>query len=314
MSAALAFDDGVRRLRLNPADPETFPWLSHIAPLFETYHFSKLKLTLDFPNPTSVSGRFVIAVDYDAADDVPGSEGDLLNYQGSLSGPLWGSHEVDLLATNLRKRETYYTARVPSNETIGRRQTDVGNIWFYIYMTDAAHRPYIWIDYTVHFQTPQIPTTAEGCAAEWTYTDNAITDTEQFKQSTYTGAEDAPIVEGSARLVDTQDSDSLYIKAGKYLMHRFLSEIGGTISNMVPPTTSGTNTVQNLSNELYASSDSEGVIISALDIEDENTPINFASDTTVAGPDQSRILLQPISDKLYEILTQGLSTKFFKSS
>lgn len=312
-TAGMDFDEGLRKYRLNPADPVTFPWLSQMAPLFETYQFLKLRFTLEFLNPTDVVGRFIAAIDYDAADANPGSEIDLLNFQGAVSGPVWGTHYVDAKIQNLTKRKTFFTQRHAPSDTTERRQTDAGNLFMYVAIASVNYRPMIWVEYDVLFQTPQIPNSSDACLVEWTYTEHGIDDTNQFNQTSYTGGDDAPLVEPSARLVDTVDSDSWYMRAGKYLLHRFAGEIGGTVSNIAVPTTSGANSVINLSNGLYSSTGAEGMIISLLDVQDENVPFDVGGDTSVSGLDYSRMLLQPIGDALYDLLWKGVGHVIFKA-
>jgi len=76
-------------LAVNPGLTAVFPWLSQLAALYEGYRFHKLKFTYETDAPTSTGGSMMMAMDYDAADNVPTTKQELLSMRGAVKAATW---------------------------------------------------------------------------------------------------------------------------------------------------------------------------------------------------------------------------------
>jgi len=74
---------------INPGQVGMFPWLSVIAANFETYLFNSLNFEYSPFCPSSTKGSVVLAIDYDAADPVPTSKGQTLQYHNAVRSVVW---------------------------------------------------------------------------------------------------------------------------------------------------------------------------------------------------------------------------------
>lgn len=80
---------------INPGNANLFPWLSTIAPAFETYYFTKLKFHF-MTNSSETTGtgspaigKVIFMVDYDGTSLLPASKPYIEDYQGVASGPIY---------------------------------------------------------------------------------------------------------------------------------------------------------------------------------------------------------------------------------
>lgn len=80
---------------LNPCDPSTFPWLSHLAQRYTLYRVRKLTVHLSSMVPTSVVGSCTIGGFYDREDLLSwlatATNAGLSQTRGSSSGPIWST-------------------------------------------------------------------------------------------------------------------------------------------------------------------------------------------------------------------------------
>jgi hypothetical protein len=58
----------------NPGLASTFPWLSKLAPQYESYDFESLVFEFETTSPTTATGTVSMAVDYDASDAAPSNQ------------------------------------------------------------------------------------------------------------------------------------------------------------------------------------------------------------------------------------------------
>jgi len=74
---------------INPGQVAMFPWLSAIASNFETYLFNTLNFEYSPFCPSSTTGSVVLAIDYDAADPIPVSKSQTLQYHNAVRSVVW---------------------------------------------------------------------------------------------------------------------------------------------------------------------------------------------------------------------------------
>lgn len=75
---------------ISPIDPETFPWLSNLAVNYESFRFRKFDAHYEPTVATNISGKIVLAVDYDSADPTDNeTKSTLLQWGSSVDGQVW---------------------------------------------------------------------------------------------------------------------------------------------------------------------------------------------------------------------------------
>lgn len=142
---------------LNPGVGSLFPWLSTIAPRYESYQFLELCFRYETVAPTSTSGTVILAVDYNANCPAPESKTQILSMESSVRTPVWSTVEHRSLVHNLTKRQSYFvrggaTVVDPSLYDVGRIMVAVQGV--------PSENPSIgelYVDYSVRLTTPVLP-------------------------------------------------------------------------------------------------------------------------------------------------------------
>lgn len=156
---------------INPGMSQTFPWLSQIARQYESYKFHGLTFEFDGGRSANTDGKLALAVDFDAADAVPTSKLDLLNYDGVSSKKIWEDNEYICRAENLRKALTSYVRTAPLAANLDIKTYDIGNFLVStVGQASAAFAGELFVVYDVEFMTPQLssPSLAEGARVSGT--------------------------------------------------------------------------------------------------------------------------------------------------
>jgi hypothetical protein len=109
-------DDG--SFRINPGLPECFPWLCRVATRFESYKFRKLHYVYEPAVSTASSGSIMMAIDYDARDELPTTKAELMAFSGAVRAAPW--EEVRLVASeqglNLHKSWFTRSGDIPTGQ------------------------------------------------------------------------------------------------------------------------------------------------------------------------------------------------------
>jgi len=79
----------VQKLSVNPGLPGTFPWLSNMARIFESYLFKSLTFHFETMKGSATVGTLMMAPDYDAADASPLTKVALMSYHNAVRSPVW---------------------------------------------------------------------------------------------------------------------------------------------------------------------------------------------------------------------------------
>jgi len=146
------------QLAINPGLSELFPWLSYIAMIYESYMFHSLKFVLVSLRPTSESGQSYLAVDYDAADDIPASKFEMLNYKDASAVAAWSLNSLKASDGDegaLGRRRYVRGGSLPSNLDI--KTYDLGNLIVASsgLVTDVVSGS-LFVEYDVELFTPQL--------------------------------------------------------------------------------------------------------------------------------------------------------------
>jgi len=148
-------------LAINPGLPDIFPWLSRLARCYEQYSFRKLKFTFEPSCPATTAGAIYMAVDFDASDPLPATEGDIASYAGSVSSQTYSRAVLDcpsdrMLGLSPIKYIRHYA--LPANQD--NKTYDVGQFIFGSAgcVGDGARLGTLWVEYVVNLITPGVAT------------------------------------------------------------------------------------------------------------------------------------------------------------
>jgi len=147
-------------LEINPGLKTTFPWLSGLASHYESYLFRSLRFSYEPLLGTSVSGAMILAVDYDAADQIPLTKQTLMAYHRSTRGPIWSPLSCSSDRADLRKFGIQrYVRSHDLTDGLDIKTYDVGQFVF----ATQGHTPVgqspigeLYVDYTVELITPHL--------------------------------------------------------------------------------------------------------------------------------------------------------------
>jgi len=119
-------------LLANPIQPgyaSTFPWLSRIAALFDSYIVNSIKFHYEPLCSTSTSGGIFLSLDPDASDPLPIDKSAMMSYVHSCHGPLWKpcGFAVSSKSLDALSRKHYVRTGVVPNSSLPTY--DVG--WIY---------------------------------------------------------------------------------------------------------------------------------------------------------------------------------------
>lgn len=182
----------IRGLRINPAEPSTFPWLSRIAPNFEQYRFRSLKFHLKPQCGTTTPGSLIMAIDYDPSDDPPLDKAEILQYEGATRSAAWNQCSVNVPQKEMHREDEFYTAPSTSSIAAQKRQQDLGNLFVAVQgQLDDNVISELWVEYDLDLITPQQSGSTTLVAS---YLDNQ-TDLTSYTQDGLTNGEGLPLIE-----------------------------------------------------------------------------------------------------------------------
>jgi hypothetical protein len=147
---------------LNPGNSQTYPWLSNIALRYEEFEAVELAPHFETAAPTTASGKVILAIDFDPADDTgSGTKQELLNDDRTKSGPLWQNFTQSIDRGKLHKRlfvtNNIDTTPGDSGDQALLRQQDIGNLFVATTATSLGGGAMIgelWIRSKIKFFTP----------------------------------------------------------------------------------------------------------------------------------------------------------------
>lgn len=164
---------------INPGVPVVFPWLSQIAPNYESYRFKKLHFRYVPTIGTDAPGSIYMAPEFNNNDSPPVDESQIASYDGCVTGNIWQTGIIYRCSqSNLNKRKSYYVRNgsLPANADIDLYDTGYHNVAT-VDCGGAVKAGKLWVDYDVEFMTPQLNATGVGRAlsAKFTGIDNGVT-------------------------------------------------------------------------------------------------------------------------------------------
>jgi len=170
-STIVAF--AVTQYPINPGSAVMYPWLSTIAPSYESYRIHKQSFRFEPSVSTSTAGVVQLAVDYDVKDSAPTSKLELMSNAHAVRSPPYAcsSYQLDQKdASTLGLRRFVRAGAVPSGTD--PKTYDVGNLLVATSGFTAANTVAgeLYVQYVVELITPQLDQTsiASACSAKLT--------------------------------------------------------------------------------------------------------------------------------------------------
>lgn len=143
------------KLRIDPTDPSTFPWLSQLSRLYELYRINSLKFEFASAAPTTQEGAFFLGIDYDPSDSDPGTLETLMTFVGSRRAPIWSNATCTFDPKRVFK-PWLFTAT--SAGTQDRLETPGNFYWATTANEASAEIGEIYVSYDISFKNTQTPT------------------------------------------------------------------------------------------------------------------------------------------------------------
>lgn len=150
-------------LPVNPGIAASFPWLSTIAPSYESYIFESLEFHYETQAPTSSTGSIILAMDYDSNDLVPTSKSQVMSYRGSVRSAPWSSSCHRSQKEDVAKRKSYFVRRGTLAANQDKNLYDCGQ--FYLCrqgQVDTSVVGELYVSYRVRLMTPQLGEVGPG--------------------------------------------------------------------------------------------------------------------------------------------------------
>lgn len=233
----------VTKFSINPGLTSLFPWLCPIARQYETYIVNRMQYEFETQRASTVDGRVMLFVDYDASDTTPVNKGQLLNEASAVSSPVRESCVHTSLVHNLHKfsKEKFVrSGTIDDNTDI--KTVDVGNLFVATQgCADTSAVGELYIDYSITFSTTNSDfQNLIRASSKYVLPATSITRTAPFGT--------APVLTGGIDI--TAASATLtFNEIGQYLIS---AHVGGTVIADVNPALGGTATSK-IAVTLYAS-------------------------------------------------------------
>lgn len=138
---------------VNPGVGTTFPWLSQMAGLFESYLFNSLKFQYRTEAATSAAGKALLSVDWDAADATPTSKILQLQERTKADDAVWQNFDLPCDVADLRKNGQRYIRTGSLAANLDIKTYDVGTFVFGTQGSTGAIGE-LWVEYDVELITP----------------------------------------------------------------------------------------------------------------------------------------------------------------
>lgn len=218
---------------VNPGMPSTFPWLSQMAPLYESYMFEELRFEYQNTCGSQTPGLAMLAIDYDASDPAPSNKQQMAAYQGYARDAVWKDFDHRSTQKNLSKRKSYYVRNgiLAANQDI--KLYDTGNLFSGTFgqATDGDFVGELYVHYRVRLMTPQLQNPGVGQSRSYRLTANTT-------GTTVTSGSDAPLVASG-----NTTSGVILTASGAY-NGLVAIQMSSTSGSPVPDTSTSTCTVQ----------------------------------------------------------------------
>jgi len=210
-----------RPFPINPGLYSSFPWLSQMANLYESYLFEKLEYEFETESSTTATGSVMAAVDYDSGDSAPVSKLQLAAYRQYARSAPWKGFKQTSLVKDLRKQKTFLTRNGALSANKDPQLYDTGNFFLATQgQADTSAIGELYVRYRVKLMTPQLgnPAIGQSLSGYASSTSNGATwtttaDVDSNAPLVYSGGAGGPTLTAvapySALIVGYSDTDAL---------------------------------------------------------------------------------------------------------
>jgi len=138
--------------KINPGNPDLFPWLSGIATNYESYEPKRLRFIFETTSATTRGGSVILGIDYDPEDSPPPIKSDLLAYYGAKRSAPWYGFSIDMDLKRLAEK-TFYTRSHSEPDNI--KLYDLGSLVVGREGTGTGYLGELWVEYEFQLIHPQ---------------------------------------------------------------------------------------------------------------------------------------------------------------
>jgi len=262
---------------VNPGIATTFPWLSQLAGLYESYEFKKLEFEFETQKSTNTDGSLLMAIDYDASDVAPTNKTTIMSFHDAVRSPVYAEAAFRGDSQDLQKfgpRRFVRQGALAANQSIV--DYDVGTLNVATQgCLNASAIGELYVVYDVEFETPQL-------ASNQSANSNSalIVTTVASRAAPFTGTQS----QTGGLPVSATGATVTFNKTGRYLL---TNVIVGTAITDVAPTLTGTATASNSPNVMFhttaATQGVDQVIVTVLNPGDTVIFDYTASATTITS-------------------------------
>jgi hypothetical protein len=216
---------------VNPGLVTTFPWLSQLAALWDTYTTLVLNFRFVPGCASTTSGTVMIGFDYDAYDDPPANKASFMMLQDACTGPSWAECEINLKRMSLNRRKNLYmrSGGISSGDL---KTYDLGNLFVATQgQSDESFIGEIYVDYSFRMSMPQQVAPPVETSFSIASTAGTLTAAKPFGAKTR--AENVNIYELAASppgFVNSDNTNSEYVfeRTGSFLVYLTYNGTGFT--------------------------------------------------------------------------------------
>jgi hypothetical protein len=146
----------VTSFSLNPGLSASFPWLSCLAQLYESYVFHDLRIIYETQKSASTDGTVMLAVDFDATDVDPANKQQLMSYHNAVRSAVWQECMFVCSREDLKKLPQRYVRMgdLAANQDV--KTYDVGNLFAAVQGLSSSGIGELYVEYDVELITPQL--------------------------------------------------------------------------------------------------------------------------------------------------------------
>ncbi len=196
---------------LNPGLSASFPWLSQLANLFESYQFNRLVFQYRTQAATSATGKALLSVDWDAADSAPQNKAQQLQERTKMDDAAWKNFDLPCDLADLRKFGVQRFTRsgtLASNLDI--KTYDIGQLFVGTQGEANANAiGELWVEYDIELITPQNSQAAVSGSSAKVTASGSVSKTNLFGN--------APVVSSSIGLTASGNT-LVFSQTGTYLV------------------------------------------------------------------------------------------------
>lgn len=144
---------GNTQFSINPGIARTFPWLSQLARLFESYKVNALAFEYRTSVASSSAGKVFMSVDWDAADPAPTDKVSMLQERTKADIVVWANARMVCDRADLAKFPQRYVRGGTLAANLDVKTYDVGNMNMAT-LASAATVGELFVEYDIELITP----------------------------------------------------------------------------------------------------------------------------------------------------------------